>query len=103
TIHLIGAVQNAVHLGLAGAAEHLFHIQGLFSASSYHLPLPHIPRVSSISTTSVSMPIMGPQSTTRALQMRWGLRQSWHLPSILQGVSLGKRWTFWVAAVFLAR
>jgi len=43
-------------------------------------------------TISVSILFIGPQSTSSALHIRSRLRQSWHLPSILQGVFLsGKR------------
>ena len=54
-------------------------------------------------TTSVSMPFIGAQRTVRALQMRSALRQSWHCPSVWQGVFLPKRAQFFTAATLRAR
>jgi chaperonin GroEL len=77
--------------GVAGSAlDGGLVLHGALGSASYKahiLPPPHIPRGSSIRTTSIfCISIMGPHSTSMALHMRCGERQSWHLPSILQGI-----------------
>ena len=54
-------------------------------------------------TISVSMPFIGPHSTVSARQMPSLPWQSWHTPSMRQGVFLSSRSAFLTAAVLRAR